>query len=231
MNLEFLNHENHWVPIEPLVGIDGPAGVGKSTVARALAATLGGECLNSGAIYRGVALLVNQCDPSDETLVTDAIHALPLSLAPSGELLLSERPIAGDLFSPANTAIVAKIARVPGVRDTVTALVRAWIAGHATRLIVLEGRDACTTLLAGHRAARFYIDAPLEVRGQRRAGDHLSTPADEAKRLKERDALDQGLDRTTPNSPGVVVIDASGDVAATLKRLTDRIRVGKRAEG
>jgi len=224
LNLEFLNRENQWAPIEPLIGIDGPAGVGKSTVARALAHSLGGECLNSGAIYRGVALLVNQCDPSDETLVTDAIHALPLALAPTGELLLSERPIHGDLFSPANTSIVAKVARVPGVRDTVTALVRAWIAGHANRLIVLEGRDACTTLLAGHRAARFYIDAPLDVRGQRRAGDHRSTPTEEATRLKERDALDQGFDRTTPNSPGVVVIDASGDLESTVKRLIDRIR-------
>ncbi|MBX9735397.1 MAG: (d)CMP kinase [Phycisphaerales bacterium] len=226
MKLEFLNTEGHWAPIDPLVGIDGPAGVGKSTAARSLAVALGGECLNSGAIYRGIALLLDGCDPSDEVGVMDAVHKMPLSLTPDGTLMLSEQPVIGDLFSAENTALVARVARVAGVRETVTALVRAWIVGHANRLIVLEGRDACTTLLSGHRAARFYIDAPLDVRGQRRAGDNHSTPETEAERLKERDTLDQGLDRTTPTTPGVVVIDASGTPADTLRRLLERVRVG-----
>ncbi len=226
MTLQFLNPEGQWTPIEPLIGIDGPAGVGKSTAARELAVALGGECLNSGAIYRGIALLLDGCDPADEVGVMDAVHKMPLSLAADGTLLLSDRPLGGDLFSPANTARVARVARVAGVRETVTALVRAWIVGHANRLIVLEGRDACTTLLSGHRAARFYIDAPLDIRGQRRAGDNHSTPETEAQRLKERDALDQGLDRTTPTTPGVVVIDASGTLADTLRRLLERVRVG-----
>lgn len=186
-----------------VIAIDGPAGSGKSTVARALAQRLGLGYLDTGAMYRGVtfAVLQRALDPADTRAVA--------SLAPQVVLELDEAGIRVDgadataaIRGPEVTRAVSAVAANPDVRTVLVARQRAWVAQHGGG--VVEGRDIGTVVFPD-AALKVYLTASPEVRAARRSKevaelDAVTVAAD----LARRDAVDSG--RAT--SPLAVAEDA-----------------------
>ena len=168
---------------EPLVvAIDGPAGSGKSTVGRAVAARLGLEVLDTGAMYRAVTVLALRAgiDPSDAEKVT--------LLAQEADLVVGERVVAsgvdltGELRTDEVNLSVSVVAAHPGVREALVARQRAWIAAH--RGGVVEGRDI-GTVVAPTAGIKVFLTASDDERARRRTDEPQGSVA-------RRDRLDEG---------------------------------------
>ncbi len=148
-----------------IVAIDGPAGVGKSTIAKRIADAGGLYYVNSGNYYRAIALdhLQNGRDPYDEaSLVTTAGEAR-ISLQ-SGRLYLNGKDVEDLLHTDEIDRHVARISAVIPIRKIVNELLRE-AARHDD--IIVEGRDI-TTVVFPDADLKFYFDASIEIRAKRR---------------------------------------------------------------
>jgi CMP/dCMP kinase len=172
-----------------VITIDGPAGAGKSTVARALADRLGYRYVDTGAMYRELtaAAMQHGIDPDDG----DALAGL-VGRAPSAPI---------DLRSEEVSARVSAVSRHPQVRERMRARQRA-LAHDA----VLEGRDTGTRVCPG-ADVKVYLVASLESRAARRAVDLGLDPAVVAETIAARDRYDS--EQLAP-APDAHVIDTSG---------------------
>ena len=148
-----------------VVTIDGPAGVGKSTVARRLAERLGYAYLSSGAIYRAVAWRLAQ-GASLETIL--ARSHVEFRDGPTGPQVLVDGVDASEgLHTAEASELAAAVSQRPEVRRFADAIQRA----HATRgPIVVEGRDAGSVVFPD-AGCKFYLDASLDARARRRRRD------------------------------------------------------------
>lgn len=200
-----------------LVAIDGPAGAGKSTVARAVARELGFTYLDSGAMYRCVALLSLQ-EPGREPaelarrarIELREQDGIPCTLLDGHDV--SERIRAADVSEAAS-----RVAADPGVREALVAQQRALIdAGDW----VAEGRDI-GTVVAPDAELKVYLTASAEERARRRAAE---LGADTATVLAEQSLRDE-RDSTRSLSPlqaapGALVLDTTGlDVEQVVARI------------
>lgn len=156
-----------------VVAIDGPSGVGKSTVSRKVAAKLGWTYLDTGAMYRAVGV---QCQRAGISLDdADALHALleqlDLQLLPPAHegddvrVLLHGEEVSEAVRSPEAGMMASQVSAIPAVRAKLTALQQAM--GKAGELVA-EGRDTGTVVFPA-AAWKFYLDAPPEERCRRRA--------------------------------------------------------------
>jgi cytidylate kinase len=158
----------------PVVAIDGPAGAGKSTVARGLSARLGYALLDTGALYRSVALAARHAgiswDDADGLVrVAERIVASrSLALLPDAEkgvrVWLDGSDISDDIRAADMGMGASRVSAVPGVRAALLDLQR--IAG-ANGGVVLEGRDIGTVVFPDAEA-KFFLTATPEVRARRR---------------------------------------------------------------
>jgi CMP/dCMP kinase len=149
-----------------IITIDGPAGAGKSSAARALAQRLGFEVLDTGAMYRAVALagLRASLNLRDESALTVLLETLHLEMPPGGRVLLSGEDVAGVLRTRELTAATGAVADSPAVRRCLVRMQRTIAAG---RDMVCEGRDQGTIVFPDAACKFFLIADPLE-RARRR---------------------------------------------------------------
>lgn len=208
-----------------VVAIDGPSGVGKSTVARAVAAALGVAYLDTGSYYRAATLSALQrgVEPQDEAAVLAAVRSAHLAVV-DGTMTLDGADISEALRGPEVTSAVSIVAAHPQVRAEVVALQRHWIKQQGGSAVV-EGRDIGTVVVPD-AAVKVYLTADAEVRAARRSGDSESTGVPVAQLrsdLERRDHADSTR-TTSPLRPAgdAVTIDTSGmTVAEVVGRILD----------
>lgn len=148
-----------------IVTIDGPAGAGKSSAARMLAARLGYEFLDTGAMYRAVTLagLRAQCDLASEPALTRLLANIRLDMPP-GRVLLNAEDITSLIRTPEVTAASGAVASSPVVRARLVEWQRAIAEG---RNFVCEGRDQ-GTIVFPDALCKFFLFADPDERAQRR---------------------------------------------------------------
>jgi cytidylate kinase len=193
-----------------IIAIDGPAGSGKSTVARAVAARLGLEYLDTGAMYRSVAFaaLRRQVDPGDAEPVARIARDVELHLDPDGTVRVDGTDATIEIRGPEVTRAVSAVAANPEVRSAMVSRQREWATERGGG--VLEGRDIGTVVFPD-ATLKVYLDASPEVRAARRAGEVTDLAYETvAADLARRDALDQGRAHDPlRTSDDAVVIDTS----------------------
>jgi len=174
-----------------VIAIDGPAGSGKSTVARRLAGRLGLDYLDTGAMYRAVtfAALRRGIDPADTGPVADLARVVDLDVT-TDYVRVDGVDATIEIRGPEVSRAVSLVAANPEVRAELVRRQREWAYERAGG--VLEGRDIGTVVFPD-AVLKVYLDARPEVRAERRAAevsdlDYETVAADMAR----RDALDQG---------------------------------------
>ncbi len=159
--------------MDDIVAIDGPAGVGKSTLSRRLAARLGYTYLDTGAMYRAAALFLDRAgtDRSDDTAVAAALEGFSVAFLPAvDEQADVEVVMNGERVGPLLRTVqlsmrASTVSALPSVRRRLTAMQQEF--GKQGK-IVAEGRDTGTVVFPGARY-KFYLDASPEARANRRA--------------------------------------------------------------
>ena len=188
------------------VAIDGPSGVGKSTVSRLLAEKLGALYVDTGAMYRAVALGADRAGikADDEESLKDFLSTMELGF--NGERVNLNGVDFTEMIRDAPVSVLASIySSIPIVRARLVAIQRE-LAGSAKR-VVMEGRDIGTVVLPGAEI-KFFLIASEEVRAARRLGDEKSLDdrniEDVAKDINARDLRDS----TRKDSPLSIAEDA-----------------------
>ena len=150
-----------------VIAIDGPAGAGKSTVAKALARRLGLEYLDTGAMYRGVAFaaLRRGIDPSEDAAVARVANDVELDVSEKG-VLVDGVDASIEIRGPEVTRAVSVVAANPDVRTEMRRRQRAWAESRGGG--VIEGRDIGSVVFPDAEL-KVYLTADPEVRAQRRA--------------------------------------------------------------
>jgi CMP/dCMP kinase len=180
-----------------IVAIDGPAGVGKSTVAKLLASRLGYLYLDTGALYRATAWAVIEAglDPADAEAVTALLPTLSLHMQfqqGTATMLVNGRDVSSELRTPAVSAVASVVSAIPAVRAWLLPIQRQIGQGGA---VVAEGRDMGTTVFPS-AGVKFFLEADQTVRAQRRhrelvAAGHSGALEETNADLTNRDTRDR----------------------------------------
>jgi cytidylate kinase len=188
-------------PNDIIVAIDGPAGSGKSTVARAVARRLGYTYIDTGAMYRSVALWAQRLGMDlDDMLKMDQLsHAARISFS-NGKVLLNDEDVTAAIREPQVSEGASKVAAYPGVRRAMRdEQRRIGSLGPA----VMEGRDIGTVVFPEARI-KVFLDATPDARAMRRAEELGASVEQVAREMAGRDARD----RTRAEAPLVQAPDA-----------------------
>jgi cytidylate kinase len=195
-----------------VVAIDGPAGTGKSTVARAVARALGFDYLDTGAMYRAVALAALERDlPPDDS---DALASLAdsIQIDHRGEqVMLHGRDVTAAIRKDPVTAMVSRVAAVPGVRRAMAVRQRR-IAESSD--VVMEGRDIGSAVVPDAEV-KIFLTASIRERARRRAEQLGRATNDEAianlvRSIEDRDRADASRsDSPLVRADDAVLIDST----------------------
>lgn len=206
------------------VAIDGPAGAGKSTVARAVAARLGCTYIDTGAMYRALAwaVLDARIAPDDGAAVCALAARLDVRLEPGGGVYVGDRDVTGEIRTPEISNLTSPLSALACVRTRMVALQRAMARRGG---VVMEGRDIGTVVLPDAEVKVFLVASLAErVRRRReelaRAGAAPSA-GDLARDIAARDARDAARD-VAPMVPArdAVILDSDGlDVDAVVDEI------------
>lgn len=202
-----------------IVAIDGPAGAGKSTIARALASRLGLEYLDTGAMYRAVTHAA--MDRSVALDDTEAVAALARSISirvADGKTSVDDIDVSEPIRGGAVTAAVSTVAANSAVRRSMRDLQRAW--GLSRGGGVIEGRDIGTVVFPD-ALLKVYLTASPRIRAERRVAE-VGGDVDAMERsIMERDHKDSSRsDSPLSTSSDSVVIDTGG---RTVDAIVDEI--------
>ena len=204
-----------------VIAIDGPAGSGKSTVAKAVAQRLGLQYLDTGAMYRSVAFaaLRGGVDPEDAEVVANLARNIEFDLDSNGVVMVDGVDATIEIRGPEVTRAVSIVAANPGVRTEMRARQRQWVAKRGGG--VMEGRDIGTVVFPEARL-KVYLDANPEVRAARRSKEVSDLSYETvATDLARRDALDQNRTHDPlRTADDALIIDTS---ALTVDEIVDVI--------
>lgn len=211
-----------------IVAIDGPSGVGKSTLSKLLALDLGYVNLDTGAMYRTVALAAMRqgIDANNHDALSLLCNDIEITFArdEAGErVLLDGEDVSSAIRTPEISLLTAAVAACPDVRHALVAMQRELGAEGG---VVLEGRDIGTVVFP-HADVKFFLKASAEVRGQRRFLELQAkgVNVDLARTIVEVQARDTAdISRTTSplvQAEDAVVIDTSEmDITQVLERMS-----------
>jgi cytidylate kinase len=197
-----------------IVAIDGPAGSGKSTLARRIATRLGFVYIDTGAMYRAVALWASRNGtPLDDHLKLEALaESAEIGLTADNEVWLNGEDVSVPIRTEEISQAASLVSKAAGVRRALVAKQRAMAQAAS---VVMEGRDIGTVVFP-EAQVKIFIDADPSVRSERRfrelqaRGDGAS-PEQVAQRLAERDRQDSQRE-TSPllQAPDAVYLDSTG---------------------
>jgi cytidylate kinase len=191
-----------------VIAIDGPSGVGKGTVARALAAALGYRHVDTGAMYRAVAWRAQQLgvDLDAEDAVLGVARAAVLDVDGS-RVVIDGTDVSAIIRTPEIDRATTRVARLPRVRAELVARQRA-LAEQGP--LVMEGRDIGTVVFPA-AAVKIYLDASPEERARRRAQDpaHTAAQTQDLAHIAEAMQRRDENDRTRQASPLSIAADAT----------------------
>jgi len=218
----------------PVIAIDGPVSAGKSTVARRLAEVLGFEYVNTGAMYRAVAVAARAAgigdDDPDAEKKLDALLGKARIEFSGGRIMLDGRDISAEVGAPEIGESASRLSTLGAVRARMRELQRA--AG-ARGGVVMEGRDIGTAIFPDAEF-KFFLDASAEVRAERRyqelaARGAAITREEVLAQLRERDRRDRGRELAPLKAaPDAIAVDASRMsveeiVALMVRRVSARV--------
>jgi CMP/dCMP kinase len=203
-----------------VIAIDGPAGAGKSTVSRAVAAELGFTYLDSGAMYRAVALAAIEAgvDPDDGEALKALVGNLEIGFD-GRQVLLGERDVSDAIRAPQVTAAASRVSVHPAVREALVARQRDLIEAAD---YVAEGRDI-GTVVSPEAPLKVFLTASDEERARRRAaesGEDFESVLSAQRRRDERDterehgALRAAEDAVELDTTGLGLEEVVGRVVA-----------------
>ncbi len=183
---------------ERSIAIDGPAGAGKSTLARALARELGYLYVDTGAIYRTVALRAREAgaDPSDPEQVAPLLENLDLRMDYGGDgvqrMYLSGRDVTETIRENEVSALASQVAALPAVREFLLEFQRKQAREHN---VVMDGRDIGTVVLP-QAGVKIFLTAAPEARARRRTAELLQRGQDAdfdeiLREIRQRDEQDE----------------------------------------
>lgn len=208
-----------------VIAIDGPAGAGKSTVARALARRLGFTYLDSGAMYRCVGLLALEAPNRAPAALAGSARIELAADVSGGRLLLDGRDVTDTIRAPEVSEAASRVAADPAVRAALIAAQRELLA---TGDWVAEGRDIGRVVAPGAEL-KLYLTADPSERARRRAAELGADPATVMAEQALRDERDSTLGRSTLQAaPGAVEIDTTG---LSIDQVVERIAAFARSRG
>jgi CMP/dCMP kinase len=205
-----------------VIAIDGPAGSGKSTVARAVAHELGWSFLDTGAMYRAITVeaLSRGLDVHDAGALAQLAASVVITTTP--RVSINGRDVEDEIRSEPINRAVSVVAANPDVRRAMVSRQREW-ANAQPEGTVVEGRDI-TTVVFPDATLKIYLTASLEERSRRRGDEDPASIArrDQVDSTRAASPLRQAEDSTVIDTTGRTVEDVVGEIIGCLR--TQRLR-------